>query len=66
MQRGELSGVLHRRVDVGAHAEQEEDALDVRLLDGEVQEVTAARVQLQPTFFSGLSSHIFQNSVIIF
>lgn len=47
VQRGQLGGVLHARVDVGLHADQEQHALDVRVLNGHVQEIPTLVINLR-------------------
>ena len=47
VEGGELGCVLHPGVDVGLDADQEQDALDVRVLDSQVEEVTPFIVSLK-------------------
>lgn len=46
VQRGQLGGVLHARVDVGLHADQEQHALNVRVLHSHVQEIPTLVIHL--------------------
>lgn len=46
VQGGQFGGILHPGVDVGLHADQEQHALDVRVLNSHVEEIPAFIINL--------------------